>query len=713
MRLGDVEARSVQRNRPLSVGQEDDPGSEKGGRRSRMSRLLKRIRLGIMWKMSLAALLVVSILVVYMSVYVFPEMKRDLFHEKEIKTQEEVQVAWGMLDYCYGLESSGLVTRAEAQRYALAAIGGLRYGEDDEGYFWINDYRPVLLVDPFRSDIVNTDVSNFIDAEGNAIFVDIVDICSTQGEGFYSYMWQYKDQSGRVVPKLAYVKSFDPWGWIVGTGIYTEDVMAPINSQRALMAWIGGATAVLCLFVFWLITRLAIAKPLKSLVRTSQALAEGDVEQEISVKSRDEVGDLAEAYRRVVDYMKEMAGVTKRIAAGDLTMEIEPKSEKDVLSNAFSQMVASQRDLIGKVKATAASVSEAGRQLSRASEQTAQATQQIASTIQMIAKGAGEQSVTLQESTNNMGQLSVTIEQISRGAQEQSRGVEEATDMVSQVSTAAGQVSANARAGSEAWKGTASSAEKGALKTHETIEGMEKIKRAMDVVSMKVADLGHRSDEIGKIVATIDDIAAQTNLLALNAAIEAARAGEQGRGFAVVADEVRKLAERSSTATKEIAVLIGGIQGGVREAVSAMQQGGREVEGGYKLAADAGEALDDILERARDVGRQVEQISRAAQELDALSDDMVKVIDRINKIVEQNVVATEQMSESALNMSRSVETTSAVAEENSAAAQEVSASAEEMSAQVEEVLASAQSLADMSEELEKSVMVFRTEVSGD
>lgn len=678
-----------------------------------MSRLLKRIRLGIMWKMSLAALLVVSILVVYMSVYVLPQMRNSLFHEKEIKTREEVQVAWGMLNYCYTLESSGLVTRAEAQRYALAAIAGLRYGNDDEGYFWINDYQPVLLADPFRTDIVNTDVSEFRDAEGSAIFVDMANICSAQGEGFYSYMWQYKDQSGRVVPKLAYVKSFDPWGWIVGTGIYTEDVMAPINSQRSLMAWIGGGTAIFCLFAFWLITRLTIARPLKSLVRTSQALAEGDVEQEISIKSGDEVGDLANAYRQVVDYMKEMAGVTKRIAAGDLTVEIRPKSEKDVLAGAFSQMVASQRELIGKVKATAVSVSEAGRQLSRASEQTAQATQQIASTIQMIARGAGEQSVTLQDSRRNMDQLSGTIEQISKGAQEQTRGVEEATHMVGQVSAAAGQVSGNARAGADSWRSTAVSAEKGALKTHETIEGMERIKKAMDVVSKRVADLGQRSDEIGKIVATIDDIAAQTNLLALNAAIEAARAGDQGRGFAVVADEVRKLAERSSTATKEIAVLIGGIQSGVREAVGAMQQGGREVEDGYRLAADAGGALDDILERARDVGRQVDQISSAAQELDALSADMVKVIDRINRIVEQNVAATEQMSASSGNMSRSVETTSAVAEENSAAAQEVSASAEEMSAQVEEVLASAQSLADMSGELERSVTVFRTEAGGD
>jgi methyl-accepting chemotaxis protein len=237
---------------------------------------------------------------------------------------------------------------------------------------------------------------------------------------------------------------------------------------------------------------------------------------------------------------------------------------------------------------------------------------------------------------------------------------------------------------------------------------MKKMKEAMDLVSLRVADLGQRSKEIGSIVATIDDIAAQTNLLALNAAIEAARAGDQGRGFAVVADEVRKLAERSSIATREIASLIGSMQTGVSEAVKAMGRGGEEVESGYSLAADAGKALDDILERAGVVGKQVDQISAAAEELNDLSGNMVSVIDQINRIVEENAAATEAMAESSSHVSAAIENLGGVAEENSASAEEVSASVEEMSAGVEEVLASAQSLAEMSEGLERSVAVFKT-----
>ncbi len=130
---------------------------------------------------------------------------------------------------------------------------------------------------------------------------------------------------------------------------------------------------------------------------------------------------------------------------------------------------------------------------------------------------------------------------------------------------------------------------------------MENVKKTMDMVSNKVHGLGERSKEIGKIVSAIDDIADQTNLLALNAAVEAARAGEQGRGFAVVADEVRKLAERSQAATKEIADLISGIQSGVEDTVAAMEKGTKEIDSGYDLANKAGQSLDDILARSRDM----------------------------------------------------------------------------------------------------------------
>ncbi len=637
---------------------------------------------------------------VYNYAVAIPIMQGRLETEMRTRAQSEVQTTCGTLEYYYELENAGTFTRSEAQQHALAAISNLSYGADGEGYFWITDYQPVLLADPSMPSWIGSDVGTLADADGRMMFADMSNICRTEGEGFYHYKWG-DGSSDDATSKVAYVKSFEPWGWAVGTAVDTGSLSGMGAANKWTLGAVGGLIAVVMVIVFIVVVRFVVIRPLASMVRTSKALAKGDIEEEIHVSSNDEVGDLGAAYSGVVDYIHEMAGVTKRIAGGDLTVEIKPRSERDVLSNSIAQMVANQRQLMGRVKNTAAFVAEASRQLSSASEQTARATQQIASAIQQIAKGAAEQAASLQETTNGMEQLSGAIEQIAKGAQVQAGDVEEASASIKKVSMAIGNVSVNAKAGDEEWGSTAASAAEGVRKAQETAAGMDRIKKAMEAVSARVSDLGDRSEEIGKIVATIDDIAAQTNLLALNAAIEAARAGDQGRGFAVVADEVRKLAERSSVATKEIAALVGGIQTRVREAVSAMKEGGREIEVGYKLAADAGVALDDILGRSGRVGKQVEQISRAARELQDLSSGMVEAIERINRIVEQNAAATQEMMASSGAVSRAVESTAGVAEENSASSEEVSASVEEMSAHVEEVLAAVQALTDMADDLER------------
>jgi methyl-accepting chemotaxis protein len=632
----------------------------------------KRLRLSVTWKLAIFVFVALTMLNVYACVIALPLMHSRLLHERETKAREEVQTAYGVLQYYYGLENAGLITRSDAQGSALAAINGLSYGEDDAGHFWVTDYQPVMLADRYRPELVGTEVGGLTDTSGRPLFLDMVNICRSEGEGFYKYAWGGEYDPDQTTSGMAYVKSFQPWEWALATGISRDDILSLSGINKWTLGALSGGTAVLILIVFTIVVRRVIVRPLTSMVNTSEALAKGDLDQEIAVKSNDEVGDLAKAYTSVIAYMKEMAGVTKRIAGGDLTVEIQPRSEKDVLSQSFTQMVANQRQLLGRVKTTALGVADASKQLTMASEQTAQVTQQITTTIQQVARGAADQSALLQQTADSVQTLSSATSQIAGGAQEQAKGVEEAGDIVKKVSTAIAEVSTNAKAGDEEWQTTAASAADGARKTHKTAEGMGQIKEAIDLVSMKVMDLGERSDEIGKIVATIDDIAAQTNLLALNAAIEAARAGEQGRGFAVVAEEVRKLAERSSMATKEIGSLVGGIQGGVGEAVGAMRQGSKEVEAGYMLAADAGAAMDDIMARSQKVGNQIQQISTAAQQLKELSNEMVAAIDQIDRIVQQNAAATEEMTASSRAVSKAVETTAGVAEENSVGGADVS-----------------------------------------
>jgi len=236
---------------------------------------------------------------------------------------------------------------------------------------------------------------------------------------------------------------------------------------------------------------------------------------------------------------------------------------------------------------------------------------------------------------------------------------------------------------------------------------MQSIKSRVGLSAEKVQEMGKRSVQIGDIVETIDDIASQTNLLALNAAIEAARAGEHGKGFAVVADEVRKLAERSSTATKEIGTLIKGIQQIVKEAVSAMDEGAKEVEKGVARAGQSDMALTSILKAVETVNQQVEEIAQAALHISSSSNELVSSMDSVSAVVEENTAATEEMSASSTEVTQAVEAIASVSEENSAAIEEVSASTEEMSAQVQEVTTSAQALSETASRLQQVVAQFK------
>ncbi|MBN1691417.1 MAG: cache domain-containing protein [Dehalococcoidia bacterium] len=852
----------------------------------------KKSKFGVQWKITLIVLAVVAVFTGFILGYVLPQVENSLYANKKLQTQNQVMTAWSILNYYQDMEKSGALSREEAQKQAKAAITTLRYGEND--YFFVIDFRPYIIVHPMNAKLVDTDVSQYKDANGDFMFQKMLDIAKADKEGFTSYMWQYKDDVDRIVAKTSYIKTFEPWQWIIGTGIYTVDVEEEIGGMRTTLTAIALLIMVLSIGASIWLTRVMIARPLNDLVAVGRKVAVGDVDQDIKVKSGDEVGQVTQAFADVVTYLKEMASAASKISEGNLSVEIQAKSDKDALSKAFSgmastlnslmnevamltkagtegnlkvrgdvdkfkgdyaaivkgindtlnavigplNMAAEYVDSIGKgatpekitdeykgdfnliknnlnkcidalnilvdqteivigatkegrldvradankcegvyrkilhgfnetldlvvdpldeakgvlareadydltthvagdyrgalaqlkdsinasldnrigvvlkLREVSKNLAEASKQLSTASEQTGDATQQIASSSQQVAKGAADQAGGLQETLKALEALSQTIDQIAHGAQEQASLIEKNVQLVSQVSTAITQISGNAQEATEGSRVAAESAQKGAVMSRETVKGMENIKQTIDAASAKVHGLGERSKEIGKIVAAIDDIADQTNLLALNAAVEAARAGEQGRGFAVVADEVRKLAERSQEATKEIADLIGGIQSGVEETVAAMEKGTKEVDSGYEQATKAGQSLDEILEKSRNMGTQVEQISSAAQQLNAMSTEMVKLSDNVSAIVEQNTAATEEMAATAREVSKSVESVAGVAEENSAASEQVSAAAEEISAQVQQVVASGTSLSTMATEFEQLVAKYKLNGNG-
>jgi methyl-accepting chemotaxis protein len=304
-----------------------------------------------------------------------------------------------------------------------------------------------------------------------------------------------------------------------------------------------------------------------------------------------------------------------KVAAGDLNVSLEQAGTDEVgqLTRDFSMMVESLRGVICQVSSTANQVATAATQLMANAEQIATGAEEVAAQAATVATASEEMSAT-------SGDIAQNCQMAAEGSH---------------------QASSKSSAGAEVVDATVQVMSRIASRVHETAKG--------------IGSLGSRSDQIGEIVGTIQDIADQTNLLALNAAIEAARAGEQGRGFAVVADEVRALAERTTKATREIGEMIKSIQVETKSAVAAMEVGVREVEQGTAEAAKSGQALQDILEQINAVSMQISQVATAAEEQTATTGEISNNIHQITDVVQNTARGAHESATAANKLSQTAE----------------------------------------------------------
>ncbi len=480
-----------------------------------------------------------------------------------------------------------------------------------------------------------------------------------------------------------------------------ESEVSSIMSKTILMIVIGMLIGTLAfLFTFFKLIP-TLTKPIEQFKKLLEQFSLGNFEQKMHSKNNDEFGQMAVMLNRVRDSQLEKIDAAEKIASGDLELKINSLSEHDHLSKSFEKMIDNLNKLVLEIKfLTTASIKgnssargntkvfsggyktiiegmndtldaayepigEAIETLEKvaAGDFTVKITKEYAGDHERIKKAINYVTESLGKTINEVShavtaaakaaiEISSSTEEMAAGANEQSAQASEVASAIEQMTKTIFETTKNTTTAAEASRNAGSVAVEGGKVVKETMEGMIRISEVVKKSAATVQNLGKSSNEIGEIIQVIDDIADQTNLLALNAAIEAARAGEQGRGFAVVADEVRKLAERTSKATQEIATMIKHIQKDTDGAVESMQQGTTEVEKGQALAQKAGDSLNQIINGAERVVDIVTQVAAASEEQSRASEQITQNIELITNVTQQSATGVRQIAHAAEDLNQ-------------------------------------------------------------
>src|SRR6185369_8782650 len=528
----------------------------------------------IQYKIMSISVISVAVMMTGLLTYLLPMIESRIIDEKKDATRHIVELAMGIVEQHDAELKAGTITLEQAKAEAAKDISRLRYEKKE--YIWINDLgkpfprmimhptvpalngkvlddpkfnKATLMIEGTNGPAKKLDMKN--------LFATFVDVVEHSGNGFVNYEWPKPKAGGgttsELFTKLSYVQRFEPWGWVLGSGIYIDDVKKDVNEVKWILVGLNIVFALFMLALCFFISR-GITRTLGYVDTNLEEMASGggDLTRRLKIERDDETGSLASSFNGFLDNLKEIV-----ISINQNAVEVAASAEH--------------------LNTNSATIANSTEKAASQSTSVAIACEQMAATSAEIAQNCIR-----------------TVEISNRATQTAIDGSEVVSHAVQSIQRIADKVQQSAK----------------------TVES-----------------LGARSEQIGNIVGTIEDIADQTNLLALNAAIEAARAGEQGRGFAVVADEVRALAERTTKATREIGEMIKTIQKETKSAVTAMEEGVGEVERGTEDASRSGQALEEILNQVGDLTSQINQIATAAEQQTATTHEISKSMHQITEVV--------------------------------------------------------------------------------
>ncbi len=491
------------------------------------------------------------------------------------------------------------------------------------------------------------------------------------------------------------------WGLILF--VPKDEIFASVNSITNYLIFIF-------LLAIFIITAIVIyisniiTKPINKTVEAIKELGKGHLSTRLNMDSDDEIGVMAKTLDSFTIDLQKLVNLMQKISEGDVNVYFNARSSDDEIAPAINNTATALKGLIDEANSLITSAVE-GKLDARGNENKFQggykeivkgvnellnavilpvkegsdvlsvmATGDL--TVRMHGNYKGDHQI-IKNSINSLGdslmhvlgeiteavqatasassQISASTEEMAAGAQEQSAQASEVASAVEEMTTTIIETTKNANVATESAKEAGDTAKEGGSVVSQTVAGMNRIAEVVEQAAETVQTLGKSSDEIGEIIQVINDIADQTNLLALNAAIEAARAGEQGRGFAVVADEVRKLAERTTKATKEISVMIKKIQKDTREAVDSIQKGKAEVETGKQLANKAGYSMKEIVKSANKVVDVINSVASASEQQASAAEEISKNIDAISSVTQESANGVQQIARASEDLNRLTE----------------------------------------------------------
>ncbi len=517
-------------------------------------------------------------------------------YSMEIKSQ--VQGALSVIQSYYDRSVSGELTEKEAQELAAEAVRNMRYRDDASGYIWIDGEDYVLVMHPILTEQEGTNRKDLTDQNGVKVTQSVVDIAKSGGG--YNEFYFTKADGVTVAPKIAYAQMFEPWGWAVATGNYVDDMNQKIDSQKeniqeefSMMLLIYGIAAAVMLAAALVISALSGI--------------------------------------RITKGIKMVEANLRQAAVGDLSFSVSPillkrADEIGAMARSLENVRQSLANMLGSVLHTGEALSQSSEKFSEKFGSISESIQNTNRAIEDLAQGATNQANETETVNEKIVELGGVIEVEKSGVQK----LEEAVSAMAGYSTGAS----------------------------ESIRELNQITQvtneAINMVSEQTNKNNESAADINKTIEIIKGLAAQTNLLSLNASIEAARAGDAGRGFSVVAEEIRSLSEESSGNAQEIEGIVKELVHNVEISVSKMQEVIRNVQKQQKCLDETREAFQHLKEEVSLVEDVTKEIGGQTEVLNSLKQIVTDSVNSLASVVEENAASTEETSASMTLLSQTI-----------------------------------------------------------